>query len=96
MVDRPLNEWMTDNILKLKAFRRKNELILEENSYCGIVFGRLYTSHGILPDPKMIEHILLIPVPQDQHDLQRSLGMVNFLSPHLPNISQLTTLFLLV
>ena len=27
VVDRPLNEWMTDNILTLKAFRRKNELI---------------------------------------------------------------------
>ena len=27
VVDRPLNEWMTDNILKLKAIRRKNELI---------------------------------------------------------------------
>ena len=26
-MDRPLNEWMTDNILALKAIRRKNELI---------------------------------------------------------------------
>ena len=27
VVDRPLNEWMTDDILKLKAIHRKNELI---------------------------------------------------------------------
>ena len=27
MVDRPLNEWMTDDILTLKAIRRENELI---------------------------------------------------------------------
>ena len=27
VVDRPLNEWMTDNILALKAICRKNELI---------------------------------------------------------------------
>ena len=27
VVDRPLNEWMTNNILALKAIRRKNELI---------------------------------------------------------------------
>ena len=27
VVDRPLNEWMTDNILSLKAIWRKNELI---------------------------------------------------------------------
>ena len=26
-VDRPLNEWMTNNILAMKAIRRKNELI---------------------------------------------------------------------
>ena len=27
MVDRPLNEWMTNDILTLKANHRKNELI---------------------------------------------------------------------
>ena len=27
VVDRPLNEWITDDILTLKAIRRKNELI---------------------------------------------------------------------
>ena len=27
MVDRPLNEWLTDDILTLRAIRRKNELI---------------------------------------------------------------------
>ena len=27
VVDRPLNEWMTDDILTMKAIRRKNELI---------------------------------------------------------------------
>ena len=27
VVDRPINEWMTDNILALKAIGRKNELI---------------------------------------------------------------------
>ena len=30
VVDRPLNEWMTDNILTLKAIRRKNELIWQK------------------------------------------------------------------
>ena len=31
VVDRPLNEWMTDNILTLKAIDRKNELIWRKN-----------------------------------------------------------------
>ena len=30
MVDNPLNEWMTDDILTLKAIRRKNELIWQK------------------------------------------------------------------
>ena len=30
VVDRPLNEWMTDNILTLKAICRKNELIWQK------------------------------------------------------------------
>ena len=38
------------------------------------LFGILYTLHGLLPDPKMMEDILQIPVPQD---LQRFLGMAN-------------------
>ena len=56
-------------------------------------FGRLYTSHGLLADPKKIEDITLMPVPQDKPDLQRFLGMVNFIAPHLPNLSQLTAPF---
>ena len=53
-------------------------------------FGILYTSHDLLPDPKKIEDITQMPVPQDTPDLQRFLGMVNFIAPHLPNLSQLT------
>ena len=33
VVDRPLNEWMTDGILTLKTIRRKSESNLAENSY---------------------------------------------------------------
>ena len=33
VVDRPLNEWMTDDILTLKAIRRKKKVNLAENSY---------------------------------------------------------------
>ena len=31
-----------------------------------------------------------MPVPQNKPDLQRFLGMVNFIAPHLPNLSLLT------
>ena len=31
VVDRPLNEWMTEDIITMKAIRRKNELIWRKN-----------------------------------------------------------------
>ena len=33
VVDRPLNEWMTDNILALKAIRRKTRITINFNIY---------------------------------------------------------------
>ena len=86
--DKRLHNLMT--IAKKEGLRFNSEKCVIRTQQVSF-FGRLYTSHGLLPDPKKIEDILQIPVPQDQHDLQRFLGMVNFLSPHLPNISQLTT-----
>ena len=86
--DKRLHNLMT--IAKKEGLRFNSEKCVIKTQQVSF-FGRLYTSHGLLPDPKKIEDILQIPVPQDQHDLQRFLGMVNFLSPHLPNISQLTT-----
>ena len=38
VVDRPLNEWMTDDILKLKAIRRKNELIWRKTRTTTLTF----------------------------------------------------------
>ncbi len=83
-------------LLKFMRIAKKEGLRLNSNK-CVIkaqqisFFGRLYTSHGLLPDPKKIEDISQMPVPQDKLDLQRFLGMVNFISPHLPHISQLVS-----
>ena len=82
-----LHNFMT--IAKKEGLRFKYEKRVIKTQQVSF-FGRLYTSHGVLPDPKKSEDILQIPVSQDQHDLQRFMGMVNFLSPHLPNLSQLT------
>ena len=43
MVDRPLNEWMTDDILALKAICRKNELIWRK-THTSINFDIYYDS----------------------------------------------------
>ena len=54
-------------------------------------FGSKYTSNGLFPDPKKVEDIIQIPIPADKQDLQRFLGMVNYIAPHLPHLSQLTS-----
>ena len=50
-------------------------------------FGRLYTDKGVLPDPTKVEDIVNMPTPENKQDLQRFLGMVTFLSSHIPNFS---------
>ncbi|XP_014663369.1 PREDICTED: uncharacterized protein K02A2.6-like [Priapulus caudatus] len=47
-------------------------------------FGTIYSEVGISPDPCKVEDIHAIPTPQDKEDLQRFLGMMNFLSPYIP------------
>lgn len=53
-------------------------------------FGRIYTDKGILPDPFKVEDIKNMKTPQDKEDLQRLLGMVTYVSCHLPNLSNQT------
>ena len=75
---------------------RKEGLQLN-SARCGIkaseitFFGRKYTSNGLFPDPQKVEDIIQIPIPADKQDLQRFLGMVNFITPHLTHLSQLTS-----
>lgn len=76
----------------------RKEGIMLNSSKCVIktnqinFFGRLYTDHGILPDPKKIEDITNRSTPADKQDLQRFIGMATFLSNHIPNFSTHTAI----
>ena len=52
-------------------------------------FGRLHTDHGIFPDPEKTIGIDKMPQPSNKQELQ-SLGMVTYLSNHLPSLSKET------
>ena len=52
--------------------------------------GHLLTSEGIKPDPKKVEAVQKMPQPTDVPSVKRFLGMVNYLSKFLPNISAIT------
>lgn len=50
-------------------------------------FGHLYTRQGIQPDPAKVVDIKEMPTPQNRQELQRFLGMMNYLSPFIANFS---------
>ena len=53
-------------------------------------FGRLYTDHGVFPDPEKTIGIDKMPQPSCKQELQTFWGMVTYLSNHLPNLSKET------
>ena len=52
--------------------------------------GHLISADGIKPDPRKIEAILKMPTPSSKTELQRFLGMINYLGKFLPNLSKET------
>ena len=43
----------------------------------------------MLPDPAKIEAIKSLDIPKNKNDLQRLLGMVNYLRNFIPNLSSI-------
>lgn len=52
--------------------------------------GEMVSEDGFSPDPDKISAILDMPKPTCKQDLQRLLGMINFLAKYVPNMSDLT------
>ena len=50
-------------------------------------FGHLLTSEGIKPDPEKTRVITEMPLPENSDQLQKFLGMLNYLSRYIPNLS---------
>jgi hypothetical protein len=90
------DEAETDAVLK-KVLQRAvengikfnpNKLILraKEIKY----MGNIITPDGLKPDPDKVKAIVEIPKPESKEDLRRFLGMANYLSQFIPNMSQVT------
>ena len=67
----------------LKLNSEKIHLRLQEVPF----MGHLLTPQGLIPDPAKVEAIVNMPVPTDVKSLRRALGMINYLSKFLPNLS---------
>ena len=56
-----------------------------------IFLGDRLTNNGIQPDPNKVSAIIDMPAPESTTDLQRFLGMVNYVGKFIPNLSVKTT-----
>lgn len=74
--------------VNLKFNKSKCQFSLPQISYVGHIFDR----HGISPDKSKIEAIIEMPKPKDIKELQRFLGMVNYLGSYIPNLSEETSI----
>ena len=55
-----------------------------------IYLGQKLTVNGIEPDENKIISILKMPKPEDKKDVQRLLGLINYVGKFIPNLSELT------
>ena len=50
--------------------------------------GHLVTENGVQPDPGKVKAIVCMPAPFDKEWVRRYLGLVQYLSKFIPNLSQ--------
>jgi len=55
-----------------------------------VFIGDLLTDKGVRPDPSKVDSIVNIDTPTDRTELQRFLGMVNYLARYIPDLSNKT------
>ena len=70
----------------IKFNRDKIQFRVNKVKYMGEVVSEL----GFSPDPDKISAIHNMPTPSSKQDLQRLLGMINYLAKYIPNMSELT------
>jgi len=54
--------------------------------------GTIVTPDGTKPDPSMVQVFVEMAPQADKPGIQRSLGMINFLAAHIPNMSIINAL----
>ena len=86
-----------DNLRNLMSVAREYGLVFNSKK-CVVkasqisFFGILYDDKGAHPDPKKVEDIQMIPAPTNRTELQEFLGIVTYMGPFVPNLSQNTAM----
>ena len=85
-----------ENLLQLMKIAQKHGLVFNSNK-CQIskqqitFYGAIFSAKGMKPDPKKVQALQDLPIPQTQKELQSFLGLINYLQPFLPDLSHKTT-----
>lgn len=76
----------------LKKYERTRQINIKFNKVkCQIVFqevkflGQIFNEDGVKPDINKVKAIIDLPTQKHDKDLQRFLGMVNYLGAYIPN-----------
>ena len=79
----------------LATFRRCGLKLNKKKCVFGVTeltyLGENLTHQGIKPDPDKVAGICNIPVPTTKEDVQRALGMLNYMIKFVPNLTVKTT-----
>src|SRR6267154_5544715 len=75
---------LRENQLYLKW--KKCELYSDEIEY----LGHIIDDHGIHPDTDKLDRIMMWRTPRNYNDVQRFVGLVNYVSNFMPNITAYT------
>lgn len=71
----------------VKFNKNKVQYKLDKVGYLGQIFSK----EGIKPDPQYIQAILELEEPKNKKELLRILGMLNYLTKYIPNLSNLVS-----
>jgi len=69
--------------INLKLNKAKCHFRVDKVSY----MGHTISAQGLHPDPEKVRAVQELPTPNNKEDLQRFLGMINYLSRFVPNFS---------
>ena len=53
-------------------------------------FDAIFDKNGIYPDPQKVEGIKSLPSPTNITELQKVLGIITYMAPFIPRLSDLT------
>ena len=90
------NQKEHDETLKQVLNRAKQKHLTLKKKKCKFAqteikyVGHIFSKAGLKPDPDKVSAIQDMPEPQSKKDLQRFLGMVNFLGKFFPNMAETT------